>query len=59
MNDDFRYAQLLAITAMSLDYDKNTFPGEAKEIARECVEQLHLLAITLAGDQVDKLYASQ
>lgn len=57
MINSFEYAQYISEVAVSLDNDKITFPDDAKRIAETCVEQLHLLAVTLAGEQAGDIYS--
>lgn len=54
--DQFEYAKRIATTAALLDSEKNDFPDEAKLVAKQCVDDLHSLAMKLAGNQVNKIY---
>jgi len=54
--EQFERAKQIATTAALLDWEKNAFPDEAREIAAVCVDNLHFLAEKLAGSQVGKLY---
>lgn len=52
----FEQAKQIATTASLLDSNKNDFPDEARDIAKLCVDNLHVLAEKLAGNQVDRIY---
>jgi hypothetical protein len=54
--DCLEQAKQIASTAATLDYEKNDFPDEARDIAAMCVDQLHILAEKLAGKQAGKIY---
>lgn len=54
--DQFEYAKRIATTATVLDSEKNDFPDEAREIAKDCVDDLHRLAKKLAGNHVHDIY---
>jgi hypothetical protein len=54
--EQFEQARRIADTASELDSNKNYFPEEMRDIATICVENLHVLAEKLAGNQVDQIY---
>jgi hypothetical protein len=55
--EQFELAVRIAETASELDCSKNDFPEEMRDIAKICVENLHVLAEKLAGNQVDQIYS--
>jgi|WetSurMetagenome_2_1015567.scaffolds.fasta_scaffold54766_3 hypothetical protein len=52
----FEQAKQIAATASLLDSTKNEFPDETRDFAAQCVDNLHILAEKLAGNQVGKIY---
>lgn len=54
--DDLERAKQIAMIAASLDSDKNDFPDELRDLAAACVNDLHVLAEKLAGEQAIRIY---
>ncbi|OGS66557.1 MAG: hypothetical protein A2522_06525 [Gallionellales bacterium RIFOXYD12_FULL_53_10] len=52
----FELAVNLTKLAMELDYVKNSFPPQAKQLSVCTVEKLHSLASILAGDRAEIIY---
>jgi hypothetical protein len=53
----FELAVRIAETASELDYSKNDFTEEMRDIAIICVENMHVLAERLAGSRVHQIYS--